>query len=174
MTLDLERLAASDAEMPDELTMPEQLLFLTLRELYKNFRSGTVNRERAKREKGRILVAYKGLSTQYEVVEQHSAIRKRLTQNIGDIYKCGCQNCRKLINIFNGIDRRDIPEDVKELHVWNERLRDLVKERSDRNAELATLIDRIKWCLESDKATGQKIKRIEEIIKREASYVEDN
>lgn len=162
MTTDeLERLAASDAEMPDGLTMPEQLLFLTLRELYKNFRSGAVNRERAKREKSRVLVAYRGLASEYAVVEQHLQIRKRLTKNIGDIYKCGCQNCRKLINIFNGIDRQDIPGDVKELHAWNERLRDLVKERSDRNAELATLIDRVRWALEKD-----DIERAKELVRK--------
>ena len=160
-TADLERLAASEEEMPDGLTMPEQLLFLTLRELYKNFRSGAVNRERAKREKSRVLVAYRGLASEYAVVEQHLSIRKRLTKNIGDIYKCGCQNCRKLINIFNGIDRQDIPEDVKELHAWNERLRDLVKERSERNAELATQIDRVRWALEKD-----DIERAKEIVKK--------
>jgi hypothetical protein len=149
-TEQLERLAASDEEMPDGLALPEQLLFLTLRELYKNFRSVAVNRERGKREKSRILVAYRGLASEYAIVEQHLQIRKRLTKNIGDIYKCGCQNCKKLINIFNGIDRKDIPEDIKELHAWNERLRDLVKERSERNAELATLIDRVRWALEKN------------------------
>lgn len=160
-TNQLERLAASDEEMPDGFGLPEQLLFLTLRELYKNFRSGAVNRDRAKREKSRILVAYRGLASEYAVVEQHLKIRKRLTKNIGDIYKCGCQNCRKLINIFNGVDRQDIPEDVKELHAWNERLRDLVKERSDRNAELATLIDRVRWALEKD-----DIERAKEIVRK--------
>lgn len=158
-TEQLERLAASDEEMPDGLAMPEQLLFLTLRELYGNFRSGAVNRERGKREKSRILVAYRGLASQHAIVEQHLQIRKRLTKNIGDIYKCGCQNCMKLINIFNGVDRKDIPEDIKELHAWNERLRDLVKERSDRNAELATLIDRVRWALEKN-----DIERAKEII----------
>ena len=157
MTTDeLERLAASEEEMPDGLTMPEQLLFITLRELYKNFRSGAVNRERAKREKSRILVAYRGLTSEYAVVEQHLSIRKRLQGNIGDIYKCGCQNCRKLINIFNGVDRQDIPEDVKELNAWNERLRDLVQERSERNAELATMIDQVRWALEKNDYEREK------------------
>lgn len=162
MTLEqLERLAASDEEMPDGLTMPEQLLFLTLRELYKNFRSGAVNRDRGKREKSRILVAYQGLANEYKVVEHHLSIRKKLTQNIGDIYKCGCQNCRKLINIFNGVDRKDIPDDVKELYAWNERLRDLVKERSDRNAEFATLIDKVRWALERN-----DIERAKELVRK--------
>ena len=62
MTTDeLERIASTDAEMPEGLELPEQLLFLTLRELYRNYHSGAVNRDRAKREKQRIYVAYKGL-----------------------------------------------------------------------------------------------------------------
>lgn len=158
---ELEQLAASGEEMPDGLAMPEQLLFLTLRELYKNFHSGAVNRDRGRREKSRILVAYQGLANEYKVVEQHLSIRKKLTQNIGDIYKCGCQNCKKLINIFNGIDRKDIPDDVKELYAWNERLRDLVKERSDRNAELATLIDKVRWALERN-----DIERAKELVRK--------
>ena len=160
-TTELERLAASEEEMPDGLTMPEQLLYLTLRELYGNFRSGAVNRDRAKREKSRILVAYQGLANEHKIVEQHLSIRKRLNKNIGDIYKCGCQNCMKLINIFNGVDRKDIPEDVKELNARNERLVELVKERSDRNAELATLIDRVRWALEKN-----DIERAKELVRK--------
>lgn len=160
MTTDeLERMAASDAEMPDDLEMPEQLLFLTLRTLYQNFRSGTVNRERGKREKSRILVAYRQLKGEYGIVEQQLAIRKRLSHNIGELYQCGCANCRKLINIFVGVDRKDIPEDIKEVHALNERLRDMVKERSDRNAVLATTIDRVRWALEKN-----DIERAREII----------
>lgn len=149
MTTDeLERIAASDAEMPDGLDMPEQLLFFTLRQLYSNFRNGAVNRDRAKREKSRIYVAYRGIRLEHEVSKQHTEIQERLKHHIGELYKCGCPNCKKLLNIFVGVDREDIPQDVKELHAWNERLRDLVKERSDRNAELATTIDKVRWALE--------------------------
>lgn len=135
-TEQLERLAASDEEMPDGLAMPEQLLFLSIRELYKNFRSGAVNRERGKREKNRILVSYRGLASEYAIVEQHLQIRKRLTKNIGEIYKCGCPHCKKLIDIFNGIDRTDIPDDIKELHAWNEKLRDMIKDLKEKKGEL--------------------------------------
>lgn len=160
MTTDeLERMAASDAEMPDGLDMPEQLLFVTLRTLYQNFRSGSVNRERGKREKSRILVAYRQLKGEYGIVEQQLAIRKRLSHNIGELYQCGCANCRKLINIFVGVDRQDIPTDIKEINAHNVRLREMVKERSDRNAELATTIDRVRWALEKN-----DIERAREII----------
>lgn len=160
-TNELERIAASGGEMPDGLELPEQLLFLTLRELYSNFRSGAVNRERASREKSRIYVAYQGLELEYKVTKQNQEIHKRLTHNIGDLYRCGCPNCRKLIDIFTGVIREDIPQDIKELHSGNERLRELVKERSERNAELATIIDRVRWALEKN-----DIKRAKEIVKK--------
>lgn len=156
---ELERLAAADSEMPEGLEMPEQLLYLTLRTLYQNFRAGAVNRDRAKREKSRILVAYGDVQSQYKVTKFHNEIYKRLQNNVCELYKCGCEHCRKLINIFTGIDRRDIPEDAKELYEYNEKLRALVKERSERNAELATIIDKVRWALEKN-----DIERVREIV----------
>ena len=160
-TDDLERLAAADAEMPDDLETPEQLLYLTLRTLYQNFRSGAVNRDRAKREKSRIYVAYQGIKNEYKVTKQHLEIRKRLSNNISELYQCGCASCRKLLNIFTGIDRQDIPQDCKELYAQNERLRELVRERSDRNVELAMVIDKVRWALEKN-----DIERVKEIVKK--------
>ena len=160
-TEQLERLAASDEEMPDELDMPEQLLYLTLRTLYQNFRSGAVNRDRAKREKSRIYVAYYNLGNKYKATEEHAEIRQRLSHHIGELYQCDCANCRKLLNIFTGVDRQDIPTDIKEVNALNERLRGLVKERSERNAELATIIDRVRWALEKN-----DIERVKEIVKK--------
>lgn len=157
---ELERLAAADSEMPDGLSMPEQLFYLTMRTLYQNFHSGAVNRDRAKREKSRILVAYGNLQSSYKITKQNEEIHKRLQKNMSELYKCGCENCRKLLNIFVGVDRTDIPEDVKKLHECNERLRDLVKERSERNAELATVIDRVRWALEKN-----DIEKAKEIVK---------
>lgn len=158
---ELERLAATDGDVPDNLELPEQLLFLTLLIYYSNYHNGVVNKERAKREKSRILVAYQKLLADYKITEQNKEITKRLSHHIGDLYKCGCPSCRKLINIFTGVDRQDIPEDIKEIHALNERLRDLVKERSDRNAELATTIDRIRWALEKG-----DIERVKEIVSK--------
>ena len=112
------------------------------------------------------MVAYRQLKDEYRIVDQQLQIRKRLSHNIGELYQCGCANCRKLINIFVGVDRKDIPEDIKEVHAWNERLREMVKERSDRNAELATTIDRVRWALESNKTTEEKLDRIKEIVKK--------
>ena len=144
----LERLAASGEELPEGLELPEQLYYLTLRELYSNYHNGIVNKDRAKREKSRINVAYRNLTAEYEITRQHKAINNRLSKHIGELYQCGCPNCRKLINIFTGINRQDIPDEIKEVNALNERLRELVRERSERNVELATIIDRARWALE--------------------------
>lgn len=155
----IERLAADGSDMPDDLELPEQLLYFTMRELYGNYRSGHVNKERAKREKSRIMVAYYGLRQEYDLAKQYVEVRERLKHNIGELYNCGCPNCRKLLNIFTGIDRVDIPQDAKELYDQCERLREMVKERSERNAHLATVIDCVRWALEKN-----DIERAREII----------
>lgn len=157
--LDIEQLAANNEEMPDNLSMPEQLLFLTLRTLYQNYHSGGVSRERAKREKNRIYTAYHNLKQEYKVVEHHNQINKRLTHNISDIMKCDCPHCKKLVRIFVGVERNDIPEDIKEVHALNEKLRNLVKERSDRCSELASVIDGVRWAAEKN-----DIERVREIV----------
>ena len=163
MTTDeIERIAAQEnPEMPDGLELHEQLLLFTLRELYSNYRNGAVNRERAKREKSRILVAYRQLEGECKIAKQQNEIRERLKKHIGNLYKCGCENCRKLLNIFTGVDRVDIPEDVIKLNDCNERLRDLVQERSERNAELATQIDMVRIALDKN-----DIERAKEIINK--------
>lgn len=159
-TAEIERLAANGEEVPGDLGMAEILLFLTLRELYSNYNKGVVNRERASREKQRILTAYNGVKQNCDIAEKQLKIKRRLEQNIGELHTCGCPHCKKLIDIFTGIDRKDIPDDIKEVNARNERLTDLVKERSERNAELATIIDRVRWALEKG-----DIERAKEIIK---------
>lgn len=51
----IERLAMAGEPMPHGLNMPDQLLFLCLRDLYHQYRAGFVDREAAKKEKTAIL-----------------------------------------------------------------------------------------------------------------------
>ena len=139
LTDQIERLAASGADMPEDLPMQDQLLFLTFRLLYQNYNSGAVNKERAKREKQLILKSY-----------------DLLGHNIYKLRNCGCDNCKKLLDMFDGLERYDIPADLVKA---NDRLRELVKERSERNAQLVTLIDGAKRALERN-----DIERVREIL----------
>lgn len=159
MTAQEIELAVSRGEMPEDLELPEMLFALTMQQLYKNYNSEIINRDQAKRLKQRIYVAYGGVQNEYKITKQHLDIRKRLSLNIGELYQCGCPHCRKLLNIFVGVDREDIPQDIKEVNECNKRLRELVKERSERNAELATTIDKARRALEKG-----DIERAKEIL----------
>ena len=162
---DIELIAAGGGEVPDGLELPEQLLLITLRELYKNFRSGGVNRERGKREKQRIIVAYEALKSNYGVIDHHQAIRRRLQQNVGNLHDCGCPTCRKVMRVFDGIDRQDLPENVEEVNALNDKLREMVKERSERAAELRTTLDKVRWVLDKNTPAETMVKEIGEIVK---------
>lgn len=50
-----ERAAMNGDPMPDGLSMEDQLLYLSLRNLYASFRSGTISREHGSAEKGKLL-----------------------------------------------------------------------------------------------------------------------
>lgn len=156
--------ATPEAEMPDGLSTGEQLLFLTLRELYNNFRSGAVNRERGKREKQKILDAYRQVKLQEDLWEDTQKLRKRVQNEIGSLHLCDCPTCRKVGRVFDGLERNDVPEDIRELQMWNDKLRDLVKERSERAAALSTQLDRVRWILVGTGPAEEMIEKIKEVI----------
>lgn len=162
--MDIEKLAASGAEMPDGLKIGDQLLFLTLRELYRKFQSGAINRSQGHREKQRIMVAYQVVAAQQNLLEYHEKLRHRLERTVGSLHKCGCEHCRQMARVFDGIDRKDPPEDVAELQQWNDRLRDLVQERSERAAKLKTDLDRIGWIIDGSGTAEDKFMKIKEVI----------
>lgn len=163
----LEKLSATPgAEMPDGLGLGEELLFLTLRELYNNFRSGAVNRERGKREKQRIMVAYQSIQFQESLMDYHMKLRRRLEREVGSLHMCGCETCRKVARVFDGIERNDPPEDVAELQTRNDRLRDLVKERSERAGQLATQLDQVRWALDEKIPPEEMIEKIRKVVEK--------
>lgn len=161
---EIEIIAHNIDEMPEGLNTAEQLLFLTLRELYKNFRSGAITRDRGHREKQRIIVAYGHLQSEYALMDHHRKIRKRLEGEIGSLYKCGCKNCQKMIEIFTGVDRRDPPDGTKELQEWNDKLRELVRERTERAGKLRTIIDSIQRILDEDMDADAKVEKIQSML----------
>lgn len=165
--MDLEKLAATPgAEMPDGLKIGEQLLFLTLRELYNNFRSGAVNRERGKREKQRIMVAYQNIESQERLMDYHVQLRRRLEREVGSLHLCDCPTCRKVARVFDGIDRKDPPEDTEELQKLNDKLRDLVQERSERAGRLASQLDQVRWVLNEKLAPVEMLGKIRKVVEK--------
>lgn len=54
-----EKLAMSGAEMPDDLNMPDALMYIGLRMLYHQYKTGLINREIATSEKRKLIKKYK-------------------------------------------------------------------------------------------------------------------
>lgn len=53
-----ERLAMSGAEMPDDLDMPNALMYIGLRTLYHQYRTGLISRDLATSEKRKLIKKY--------------------------------------------------------------------------------------------------------------------
>lgn len=162
--MDLEKLAASGAEMPEGLNTGEQLLFLTLRELYANFRSGAINREQGHREKQRVLDSYRQIKFEQSLFDEHLRLRRRLELEVGSLHKCGCEECRKIAKILDCIDRREIPEDVKQLQETIDKLRVMIRERSERAATYRTKLDSVGWIIDGEGTVEDKLTRIKEVL----------
>ena len=103
-TAEIERLAASGAEMP-LLGDAEQLLFLRLRVLYHSFKTGVISKEQGTREKADIIKQYHSNLWLYEMAWELAGLRNRLSHQLTEIVKSGCPMCRKAVAIFDGIDK---------------------------------------------------------------------
>lgn len=103
-TDELERLAASCAEMPENLNAAEQLLFLSLRQLYAIYRTRKITRDIAKREKTKI---YKQFETNcLDLRCWESAMeRGRKLAVLSPELKNGCDLCKKYDRILGGLEK---------------------------------------------------------------------
>lgn len=98
---ELEKLAAQGAEMPDSLNGAEQLMFLSLRQLYAIFRTGKLQKDIAKAEKMKILKEYEVNSLLLRSWEYARQKEIRLAPLISKINKSGCELCKKVVKILS-------------------------------------------------------------------------
>lgn len=103
-TAAIERAAASGADMDKDLSLPDVWLFLSLRELYRQFRSGMVGKEQAQKEKADILVKHELARLFYDSYEDTAKMRNRISAQLCELERCGCEHCKKMIRIFDGRD----------------------------------------------------------------------
>lgn len=102
-TEEIEKLAAKGSEMPDKLTAPEQLLFLSLRQLYAIYRNGRLPKDIAKTEKTKIYQEYSQNELNYKCWTASLERQKKLSYMIQDIRKCECETCKKVLRIVEGL-----------------------------------------------------------------------
>lgn len=103
-TDELERLAASCSEMPENLNAAEQLLFLSLRQLYAIYRTRKITRDIARLEKTRIYKQYEINSLSLRCWES-AMERTRKLAVLSPELKNGCDVCKKYDRILGGLEK---------------------------------------------------------------------
>lgn len=101
-TDDLERGAMKSEPMPDNLAMPEQWLYMSLRMLYREYRSGAIEKEQARQEKRKLIDEYELMMLHHRAYTQASERANRYSHILTDAEKSGCEICKKIVKIFDG------------------------------------------------------------------------
>lgn len=99
---DLEHAAARGDPLPDGFTLVEQWLYLSLRILHREFRSGVITREQAAMEKNAILKQYEMAQLHHRSYTEANERCKRYSPLLVEAEKSGCDICRKIVRIFDG------------------------------------------------------------------------
>lgn len=104
---EMESLANRGEQLPKAYTLPEQLLFLSLRVLHEEYRRNEITRKQAIDEKARLVRQYKEAMGQLAIYQQAVRVRNTMSWRFAAIEKDGCPLCRELVQIFDGRRRPD-------------------------------------------------------------------
>lgn len=100
---ELERLAASGNQvLPDALSPPRQMLFLSLRAMHQSYRMKQITVSQATEEKKKLLRMYMDADLNYKIYLATAQMRNRLSKYLTEIELSGCPKCQLAIKIFDG------------------------------------------------------------------------
>jgi hypothetical protein len=91
--------------LPDELTSPRQMLFLSFRALYQSFRAGMITRDQAHQEKLKLLKTYGDAERDWKIYQETTQMRNRLSSYLVDINKGDDEEAKKAVRIFDFRER---------------------------------------------------------------------
>ena len=103
IVLSWEKDAMAGLEMPDGLSYPDQILYLELRMLYRQYYQKIIDRETATKEKKKLLDEYKIYQFREELEKQWVEIIRLTELARAEYRKKPChENAMKLIDIIEG------------------------------------------------------------------------
>ena len=115
MTADeIYELARKRQPEPDDLTLPEQLLYTVARNIYQSYKDGIIGIEQARQEKQQSIRNFERLSTRYEVYDDHARRRVMISQLLTEADKNGCEICRRVSRVFDG--RETVRDNSDKIH----------------------------------------------------------
>ena len=95
-------LARKRQPAPDNMTLPEQLLYTTARNIYKSYSDGIITLEQAKSEKQKSIRDFESLSLKYDIYSDHMKRMVEISQLLSEADKNGCEICRRVSRVFDG------------------------------------------------------------------------
>lgn len=102
---EIEILAKKGTPLPEETTLAESLFYYNLRALYKEYRNGVVDKDRAKVEKTRLVNQF-GVQKLWEDCGQENYERWRKYLSLAsEAEKNGCKYCGRIIRVLDGRER---------------------------------------------------------------------
>lgn len=96
--------AAKGLLMPEELTQPEQLYFLSLRYLYKEYRAGRIEKTQAQKERQQLTEAFIDNMYNYSMYKHQVEVHKVYAKEFQNIKNDGCDVCQKLYKTLCGLE----------------------------------------------------------------------
>lgn len=87
---------------PDNMTLPEQLLYTTARNIYKSYSDGLISIEQAKQEKLHSIRNFDSLNLKHDIYSDHMRRMVTISQVLGDVERNGCERCRRAVRVFDG------------------------------------------------------------------------
>ena len=84
------------------MTLPEQLLYTTARNIYKAYRDGIISVEQAKQEKQQSIRNFESLNLKYEIYTDHMRRMVKISQLLAEADKNGCDICGRVSRVFDG------------------------------------------------------------------------
>lgn len=88
--------------LPHGLNQPEQLLFLSFRNLYAAYQSAKISKEQAQSEKQELLSAFDQHQVFERRYERDCKARVKFAGLTKEIEKGSCERCKLLLRIFDG------------------------------------------------------------------------
>lgn len=108
-TEELCKLAQNNEPMPYGLSLSEQFLFGTIRNIYAAYRAGTITAEQGKCEKNLALGQYEDLKLGEEIFHRQAKMSVELGKLLTKANKEGCEVCKQMAGLLTG---RIIPSEI--------------------------------------------------------------
>lgn len=100
----LNKLAAKGLPLPDNLSQPEQLYYLSLRQVYYDYNHKVIDLTSAKSEKRKLVNAYVSMAYDYDLYEWHVKHERTFQRYAMEIKDSGCNVCQRLERVLIGLE----------------------------------------------------------------------